>query len=357
MLNDYKYAIGTTKQAGNYDKITNYLVLHVRKTYKHGRDIANAIERQEPFNFKLSAPKLQVSSIVETDNTTPQEKLEIKCQNNQYKIEYEVELQLHLNQKSHYHTNLGKAYAFLFGQCTTGLQHRIEAKAEYEAKIKGDPIRLPEVIKENSLSFDHKKKADIVIIDAMMNLMTTRQRDNEELTKYTKHFKAARDLCKEKYGGILRIPMLTQKESTWDSDPETSYKTAFASFLSFLYLKNTDQTKYSSFIKKMTEDLTTGWENVYPIHIEDAQHVLSIHNYDQAYHDKHKKQQDNHNRNHMSSKNEDHSATGECTQYSGNVPCTDGRMMLQVWREGSPKYYMYQECHKRAVVPGQDVLR
>ena len=44
-------------------------------------------------------------------------------------------------------------YLDLFGQCTTGLQHRIEAKAEYEAKIKGNPIRLLEAIKENSLSF------------------------------------------------------------------------------------------------------------------------------------------------------------------------------------------------------------
>ena len=169
--------------------------------------------------------------------------------------------------------NLGKAYAFLFGQSTTGLQHRIEAKAKYKSKIKGDPIKLLEMIKENSLSFDDKKKAYIVIIDAIMNLITTRQRDEEELTEYTKHFKVARDLCKEKYREILRIPTLAKKESTWDSDPEISYKTAYASFLSILYLKNTDQMKYGSFIKKMPEDFTTGRENVYLIHIKDAQHV------------------------------------------------------------------------------------
>ena len=146
--------------------------------------------------------------------------------------------------KSHYCTNLGKAYTFLFGQCTTGLQHRIEAKDKYESMNKGNPIKLLEMIKENSLSFDDKKKADIVIIDAIMNLMTTRQRDDKDLTNYTQHFKAARDLCKEKYGGIVEIPMLAQKESTWASDQEGSYKTAYASFLSIMYLKNTDQMKY-----------------------------------------------------------------------------------------------------------------
>ena len=51
-----------------------------------------------------------------------------------------------------------------------------------------------------------------------------------------------------------------------------------------------DQTKYGSFIKTMAEDFATGQESIYLTHIEDAQHILSIHKYDQAYHDKQKKQ-------------------------------------------------------------------
>ena len=182
---------------------------------------------------------------------------------------------------------MGKAYAFLFGQCTTGLQHRIEAKAKYKSKIKGNPIELLETIKENFLSFDDKKKADIVIVNAIMNLMTTRQRDGENLTNnYTICFKAVRDLCEEKYGGIFEIPMLAQKQSTWTSDNEGSYKTAYASFLSILLLKNMDQMKDGYFFKKMAEDFATDQENVYPTHIKNVQHILSIHKYDQAHHDK-----------------------------------------------------------------------
>ena len=48
--------------------------------------------------------------------------------------------------------------------------------------------------------------------------------------------------------------------------------------------------KYGSFIKKMVEDFATGWENIYLIHIKDAHHILAIHKYDQAYHNKQKKQ-------------------------------------------------------------------
>ena len=108
-------------------------------------------------------------------------------------------------------------------------------------RSKGDPIKLLEMIKENSLSFNDKKKADIVIIEAIMNLMTTRQRDDDNLTEYTMCFKAVRDLCKEKYGGIFKIPMLAQKESTWGSDQETSYKThmpvSYPSCISRIWIK------------------------------------------------------------------------------------------------------------------------
>ena len=136
------------KQAANYNKITSYLILYIRKTYEHSSDIADAIEKQEPFSFDPSAPRLRMSTIVKTKESTPQEKLEMKCENDQYKIEYEAELLLHLKQKSYYHTNLGKAYTFLFGQCTTGLQHRIEVKAEHESIMKGNPIKLLEMIKK-----------------------------------------------------------------------------------------------------------------------------------------------------------------------------------------------------------------
>ena len=50
MLNDYKYAIRTAKQAGNYNKITNYLI-YIRMTYEHSGDIADAIEKAKTFQF------------------------------------------------------------------------------------------------------------------------------------------------------------------------------------------------------------------------------------------------------------------------------------------------------------------
>ena len=101
ILNDYKYAIRTAKQEGRYDKITTYLILHIRKTYEHSGNIANTIENHELFDFNLSAPRLKILSTVETKTTSPKEELELKHENDQYKTKNQAELQLHLKQKSH----------------------------------------------------------------------------------------------------------------------------------------------------------------------------------------------------------------------------------------------------------------
>ena len=43
--------------------------------------------------------------------------------------------------------------------------------------------------------------------------------------------------------------------------------------------------KYGSFIKKMAEEFATGWENL-PDPYQGCATILSIHEYDQAYHNK-----------------------------------------------------------------------
>ena len=57
------------------------------------------LKTKTSFNLHPSAPRLKISSIVKTETTSPQDKLEIKHENDQYKIGYKAELQLHLKQK------------------------------------------------------------------------------------------------------------------------------------------------------------------------------------------------------------------------------------------------------------------
>ena len=67
-------------------------------------------------------PKKSLKSSVKTINTRSNTKQNYNCTSSKKVI---------ITQTNR------KAYTFLFGQCTTGLQHRIEAKTKYESKIKG----------------------------------------------------------------------------------------------------------------------------------------------------------------------------------------------------------------------------
>ena len=68
------------------------LQLHIQ----NGRDITDTIEKQGPFNFKSHTPKLKICITIVTPETPPEEVLEVKHENDQYKIKYKGELQLHL---------------------------------------------------------------------------------------------------------------------------------------------------------------------------------------------------------------------------------------------------------------------
>ena len=72
-------------------------------------------------------------------------------------------------------------------------------------------------------------------------------------------------------GSLLGVPVklsngIAKEVLHWEQNLNRS----ILSFLSILYLKNMDQMKHGSFIKKMAEDFTIGWENVYPIHFKDV---------------------------------------------------------------------------------------
>ena len=76
------------------------------------------IEKARTFQFQLICTQTQDSNNChETIDTSPEEKLEIKCENDQYKIPYKAELQLYLKQKGiitpvwgkHMHSYLGNA--------------------------------------------------------------------------------------------------------------------------------------------------------------------------------------------------------------------------------------------------------
>jgi hypothetical protein len=62
---DYVYYLGSAKQASDYEKTTEYLINHIRKTFSFGNDIGMALENLEEYDMLLHCPTLQVSTLTD----------------------------------------------------------------------------------------------------------------------------------------------------------------------------------------------------------------------------------------------------------------------------------------------------
>ncbi len=142
---DYQYYLGSAKTASDYETTTEFLINHIRKTYNYGDDIATALEKQEPYKIDQHKPKLSFS--------TNADKAAKEAENRQFEFKYKAELDVYHKRKAAYKTNVTKSYAFLWEQCSKGMQIKIKANKEYATTIKGNPIELIKAIKLYALNF------------------------------------------------------------------------------------------------------------------------------------------------------------------------------------------------------------
>ena len=84
----------------------------IRRTYKKGKDIADAIENGEEMDFSKIMPVLK-KSIITKDDQMEDEKLRI---NRQYEKQYEIEFQAHHEREIQYENNKAAASALLWNQ-------------------------------------------------------------------------------------------------------------------------------------------------------------------------------------------------------------------------------------------------
>jgi len=114
-----------------------------------------------------------------------------ETENKSFKILYKAEIEAMVNRKQEYESNIGMAFALLYGQCNKAMQHKIQARTDYESAIKGNPIELLKAIKEHSISYQENKYEMHIILDAMRNFINLKQADDESLIDYTARFKSA----------------------------------------------------------------------------------------------------------------------------------------------------------------------
>ena len=166
--------LGTAKSASQYTEITRILINHVRKNYSQGKDIGDALETLTEFNATMHKPMLQQS----TDMDAAKKAVEDK----QFEIEYKTEYNQYMKQRQQYEENKGKAYAFLWFHCHHSMQHKIEARTDYNT-INQNPIKLLKAIKQHALNYQENRYPMLIIYDLMKTVFNTKQREDENLNQ------------------------------------------------------------------------------------------------------------------------------------------------------------------------------
>ncbi len=162
------------------------------------------------------------------------------------------------------------------------MQNKIEARSDYN-ELKDDPIKLLKAIKQHALNYQEHRYEMSIILDALRLLVNLKQKENENLQEYTKRFKTARDVFESHLGGPMELTKFMKTMKDYDAKDEEKISKcrtkAFQQFLAFLYLDNSDRSKYGSLLTGLHTQQSLG-QDQYPKSITDANNILSNHRFD-----------------------------------------------------------------------------
>jgi hypothetical protein len=197
VLSDYIFSLGTSKQASDFELVSQFIINHIRKEFDNGNDIGDALEDRKEVDFTKFKPSIEMSQ--------NQDQIARDKEDQENEKIFEAQVRVYIERQAMYETNKRKAFALIYEQCNKALQAKLKASEKYETEIKGDPIAMLKAIEEHTLSYQEHRYDAKIVIDTMRNLLNTKQRDDEDLVDFTRRFKAARDFFEAQIGTKLMI--------------------------------------------------------------------------------------------------------------------------------------------------------
>ena len=142
-ISDYIYYIGSAKQASDFSVIITYLINHIRKTFSNGNDIGDAIESKQPMNLDLVKPIMAEVTAIVTAKDGPLKEREQRIYDKECReveMMYEAKIKSFVDRKQIYMNNLGKAYAFILGQCNKALLNKLYTRTDVRDQRRSNKI-------------------------------------------------------------------------------------------------------------------------------------------------------------------------------------------------------------------------
>ena len=191
-IKDYYYYFGSAKQASDFNLTTGQVINHIKKEYGQGVDVADALRAGQEPDLREWQPSLRIS-------TTADESMKA-VENEQFKMLFKAELDKYMRRKRVFADNKIKAYAFIWDRCAKAMQAKINARSEFDSKIYNNPLELLSAIREHAMSYQESRCEMSIISDSFRALFNAKQAKGENLTAYTRKFKAAKDILSSHLG-------------------------------------------------------------------------------------------------------------------------------------------------------------
>jgi len=188
-----------------------------------------------------------------------------------------------MKRKSIYKDNKIKACAFIWDRCAKAMQAKVQSRSDFESQVYNNPLKLLNAIREHAMNFQDARYKMSVIPDAFRALFNSKQAEGENLTEYTRKFKAAKDIIVSHLGVPLNLAKYVKTMSKYDANNPDKHKVltkqSQEQFLAFLFLENADQSKYGTLMRNLNSQKSLG-NDEYPKTVVDACEVLSNHKFD-----------------------------------------------------------------------------
>jgi hypothetical protein len=213
-IEDYYYYVGSSKQAADYSLTTEQVINHIKKEYDRGVDVAEALRTQEEPDQTTWEPRLSFS--------LSQDPAIKAAEDEQCKMLFKAELDEYMKRKRIYKDNKIKAYAFIWDRCAKAMQAEVQSRSDFESQVYNDPLKLLNAIRKHAMNFQDARYEMSVISDAFRALFNAKQAEGENLTEYTRKFKAAKDIIVSHLGAPLNLAKYVKTMSEYDANnPDT----------------------------------------------------------------------------------------------------------------------------------------
>jgi len=204
------------------------------------------------------------------------------------------------------------------------MKDKIEARSDFEAKIKKNPIELLKAIKQHALNYQENRYNMAIVWDAMTALMKTVQKEGENLQDYTRRFRVAKHVMESHIGGPIILSKIVENMPGYDEKNkdrcEKYQRDAYGKLMAYVYLHNADQAKYGSILRGLNTQQSLG-NNQYPKTITEANSVLSSHTFDNTPKGKMGQGNNNDKQKEKKQEKEEESPTLSFAQMEGKCYC------------------------------------